>query len=82
VHSPAKFPPPCLPKPAAATSSSATPSVRQLFRETDDNVAKKTLMALDSGLTPLFAWEKHKRTATLALPNRCSAANSPEAPAR
>src|SRR6266446_5076508 len=26
---------------------------RQLFRETDDNVAKKTLMALDSGLTPI-----------------------------
>src|SRR5207249_148221 len=26
---------------------------RQLFRETDDNVAKKTLVALDSGLTPI-----------------------------
>src|SRR5713101_1565318 len=26
---------------------------RQLFRETDDNVAKKTLMALESGLTPI-----------------------------
>jgi len=26
---------------------------RQLFRETDDNVAKKTLMALASGLTPI-----------------------------
>src|SRR5260370_11109195 len=26
---------------------------RQLFRETDDNVAKKSLMALDSGLTPI-----------------------------
>jgi triosephosphate isomerase len=26
---------------------------RQLFRETDDNVAKKTLMALDGGLTPI-----------------------------
>ena len=26
---------------------------RQLFRETDDNVAKKTLIALDSGLTPI-----------------------------
>src|SRR5260370_20235234 len=26
---------------------------RQLFRETDDNVAKKTLMALSSGLTPI-----------------------------
>ena len=27
---------------------------RQLFRETDDNVAKKTLMALASGLTPII----------------------------
>src|SRR5258707_2548125 len=26
---------------------------RQLFRETDDNVAKKTLIALSSGLTPI-----------------------------
>ena len=26
---------------------------RQLFRETDDNVAKKSLMALESGLTPI-----------------------------
>src|SRR5436853_377750 len=26
---------------------------RQLFRESDDNVAKKTLMALESGLTPI-----------------------------
>jgi triosephosphate isomerase len=26
---------------------------RQLFRETDDNVAKKTLMALEAGLTPI-----------------------------
>jgi triosephosphate isomerase len=26
---------------------------RQLFRETDDNVAKKTLIALESGLTPI-----------------------------
>src|SRR2546429_3951239 len=26
---------------------------RQLFRETDDNVAKKTLMTLESGLTPI-----------------------------
>jgi triosephosphate isomerase len=26
---------------------------RQLFRENDDNVAKKTLMALESGLTPI-----------------------------
>src|SRR6202158_3992902 len=26
---------------------------RQLFRDTDDNVAKKSLMALDSGLTPI-----------------------------
>jgi len=26
---------------------------RQLFRETDDNVAKKALMALESGLTPI-----------------------------
>ncbi len=26
---------------------------RQLFRETDDNVAKKTLVALESGLTPI-----------------------------
>src|SRR4029077_5146202 len=26
---------------------------RQLFRETDDNVAKKTLIALASGLTPI-----------------------------
>src|SRR5260370_3139476 len=26
---------------------------RQLFRETDDNVTKKTLIALDSGLTPI-----------------------------
>src|SRR5260370_35959381 len=26
---------------------------RQLFRETDDNVAKKTLIALDSGLSPI-----------------------------
>src|SRR5260370_38022249 len=26
---------------------------RQLFRETDDNVAKKTLMALESGRTPI-----------------------------
>jgi len=26
---------------------------RQLFRETDDNVAKKTFMALESGLTPI-----------------------------
>jgi triosephosphate isomerase (TIM) len=26
---------------------------RQLFRETDDNVAKKTLAALDAGLTPI-----------------------------
>lgn len=26
---------------------------RQLFRETDDNVAKKTLMALSTGLTPI-----------------------------
>src|SRR5260370_19608516 len=26
---------------------------RQLFRETDDNVAKKTLMALERGLTPI-----------------------------
>ena len=26
---------------------------RQLFRETDDNVAKKSLMALSVGLTPI-----------------------------
>jgi len=26
---------------------------RQLFRETDDNVAKKSLMALEAGLTPI-----------------------------
>src|SRR5947199_118086 len=26
---------------------------RQLFRETDDNVAKKTLISLESGLTPI-----------------------------
>src|SRR4029077_15660992 len=26
---------------------------RQLFRETDDNVAKKTLVSLESGLTPI-----------------------------
>jgi triosephosphate isomerase (TIM) len=26
---------------------------RQLFRETDDNVAKKTLMSLEAGLTPI-----------------------------
>ena len=38
---------------------------RQLFRETDDNVAKKTLMALSSGfskLVPRYCWSAFSAT--------------------
>ena len=42
---------------------------RQLFRETDDNVAKKTLMALESGLTPIVCLgeTQEERDAGLAV---------------
>src|SRR5207247_5948508 len=41
---------------------------RQLFRVTDDNVAKTTLMALESGLTPIvcLAETQEERDADLA----------------
>ncbi len=50
---------------------------RQLFRETDDSVALWKAASL-----PSFAWEKPKRTVTLALRKRSSPANSHAAPAR
>jgi len=47
----------------AATSSSATPSARQLFRETDDNVAKKTLVGARFRPAPIVCLGECRKTA-------------------
>jgi len=73
--------PPCLPKPAAATSSSPLER-RQLFRETDDNVAKKTLMALDSGLTPIVCLGETQEDRDAGLTEQVLSRQFTEAPAR